>query len=177
MQNLYEVLGNYNSIEEKREHLLELEKKYGDSLRVSKNEEDYYSFVKSGVGLYSVIKESILNYSEENAGKDFIIKMGDSHCNCDSYMIQFIRYFLDKYGFKIEIYHGNSKYMNGYYIKNIETMEDIKRLLNCFYLELQMVDYYTMSKEELWERHKKFYENNKEWMTSTKIESHHNKRG
>ena len=30
MQNLYGVLGNYNSIEEKRAHLLELEKKYGD---------------------------------------------------------------------------------------------------------------------------------------------------
>ena len=63
-----------------------------------------------------------------------------------------------------------------YYIDNIETMEDIKRLLNCFYLELQQINYYNMSKEELWERHKKFYENNKEWMTSEKIESHH-KRG
>ena len=176
MQNLYEVLGNYNSIEEKRENLLELNKKYGVSLYCSRVEEDYGSFVKSKLGLYSVIKDSILSYSGEYAGKLFMLRIGECHCNGGSYMmIKFIRYFLDKYDFKMETLHG--KLLADYYIKNIETMEDIKRLLNCFYLELQMIDYYTMSKEELWERHKKFYENNKEWMTSTKIESHHNKRG
>ena len=175
MQNLYEVLGNYDSIEEKRENLLELKKKYKDSLYCSRVEAEYGSFVKSKLGLYSVIKDSILSYSGENGGKLFVLIIGECQCNPPYKMIDFIRYFLNKYDFNMEALR--SKFFANYYIENIETMEDIKRLLNCFYSELQMVDYYTMSKEELWERHNKFYENNKEWMIIPKIEGHKNKRG
>ena len=119
MQNLYEVLGSYETIEEKREKLAESKKIYEDSLRLSKNENDYNDFVKSESGLFLVIKESILNYSEKSADKKFILKNESYLNNGRPYTkIQFIRYFLNKYGFIMENYYEpNSKFRSGNYIK------------------------------------------------------------
>ncbi len=177
MQNLYEVLGNYESIEERKEKLEELKKDYDESFRLSGWENAYNFFITDRRGLYSIIKNSILDFDEKKTIHIVISDTNVIYCGRYYSKYEIVKEFLNKYGFTTKKYFDpRFRKIDMYYIDNIETMEDIKRLLNCFYLELQQINYYNMSKEELWERHKKFYENNKEWMTSEKIESHH-KRG
>ncbi len=171
MQDLYEVLGSYDSIEEKREKLDEANEIFDESIRLSRYENAYKAFIKDELGLYSVIKESILNYSRKSAGKNFYLVFPNKHYSYKdgTYLkIKFIRDFLDKYGFEVDVFFDKPVKNSYYYIDNIGTIEDVKRLLNCFYSELQQIDYYNMSKEELWERHQKFCEENKKYLEEKK---------
>ncbi len=172
MQNLYEVLGNYETPEERKEKILDYNQEYMESLRKTEEENAYYEFIKDKEnGLYSILRSSVINYFE----KQFVLHYSNNNYdNC--LKSEFLEYFLNKYGFIYATYK-NIHNETVEYIQNIATMEDVKKLLDCFYLELQRLDYYNMSKEELWERHQEFYKNNKEWMTKTKIEGHHKRIG
>ena len=50
------------------------------------------------------------------------------------------------------------------YLPNVKTLADIRNLFNCFLAELQLIERFSKTKEELWEEHNEFVTNNKEWL-------------
>ena len=140
MQNLYELLGNSETVIQREKRLEELNKQYGDDLVTTLKENAYNDFIKDKEnGLYRIIKTSILNLNAKlNAFEVYYLKWDN---------LEFIEEFCRKYGFNLISTHGSTK--TSLYIDNIKNIEDIKRLINYFYCELQQIEYYNGLNEEL----------------------------
>ena len=108
--------------------------------------------------MFRILKTSILNLNAKlNAFEVYYLKWDN---------LEFIEEFCRKYDFNLISTHGSTK--TSIYIDNIKNIEDIKRLINCFYCELQQIEYYSKSKEELWNENNIFIEENKTWIDSKK---------
>ena len=155
MQNLYELLGNSETVIQREKRLEELNKQYGDDLVTTLKENAYNDFIKDKEnGLYRIIKTSILNLNAKlNAFEVYYLKLDN---------LEFIVEFCTKYGFNLIGTHGSTK--TSLYIDNIKNIEDIKRLIDCFYCELQQIEYYSKSREELWNENRIFMQENKTWI-------------
>ena len=135
MQSLYEVLGPSKSVEET----------------------NYIDFVKKEEnGLFSIIKRAIVN----NLKGDDLCFYWDIH----EPVQQYIEYFLNKYHYKYKIEHISYSPDMVCFLQNIKTVACVKDLLLCFYGELQQIEHFSKSKEELWQEYNKFVTNNEKWL-------------
>ncbi len=159
MQSLYELLGDSKTVIQREKRLEELNKQYGEDLVTTLKENAYVDFIKDKEkGLFRILKTSILNLNAKlNAFEVYYLKWDN---------LEFIEEFCRKYDFNLISTHGSTK--TSIYIDNIKNIEDIKRLINCFYCELQQIEYYSKSKEELWNENNIFIEENKTWIDSKK---------
>ncbi len=157
MQSLYEVLGPSKSVEERNLRVQHLSNIYNEDLKISILETNYIDFIrKEENGLYSLIKKAIVNNLK-----------GDDLCffwNINEPIQQYLEYFLNKYHYKYKIEHISYSPNMVCFLQNIKTVTGVKDLLLCYYGELQQIEYYSKSKEELWQEYNEFVTNNKEWL-------------
>ena len=157
MQSLYEVLGPSKSVEERNLRVQHLSNIYNEDLKISILETNYIDFIrKEENGLYSLIKKAIVNNLK-----------GDDLCffwNINEPIQQYLEYFLNKYHYKYKIEHISYSLNMVCFLQNIKTVTGVKDLLLCYYGELQQIEYYSKSKEELWQEYNEFVTNNKEWL-------------
>ncbi len=155
--NVFEQLDNFESMEQKSLHLSEITNGYEESLRLTDEENAYYNFILDSTnGLYNILKNALYNYN----GQNFIIEYNDSSNN-----FYLIKELLDKYGIDIKMLERKGT-IGKDYLPSITNLEDIKNIFICFYNELQQIEYYSKSKEELWQNHQKFISSNEEWLTA-----------
>ena len=157
MQSLYEVLGPFKSVEERNLRIQQLSNNYNEELKMSILESNYIEFIrKEQNGLYSLIKKAIVNNFN-----------GDELCfywDINEPIQMYIEYFLNKYHYKYKIEHISYSPNMICILQNIKTVACVKDLLLCYYGELQQIEYFSKSKEKLWEEHKEFIANNEEWL-------------
>ena len=161
MQSLYEVLGPSKSVKERKSKVQQLSEIYSEDLKLSLFEKNYIDFIKKEEnGLFSIIKRAIVN----NLNGDDLCFYWDVHESIQPY----IEYFLNKYNYKYNIEHISYSSNMICILQNIKTVACVKDLLLCFYGELQQIEYFSKSKEQMWQEHKKFINNNKEWLEKKK---------
>ena len=157
MQSLCEVLGPAKNVEERKIRVQRLGNNYSEDLKLSVLEANYIAFIKdSKNGLYNIIKKAIVNNLN-----------GDDLCfywDINEPIQQYIEYFLNKYYYKYKIEHISYSSNMVCILQNIKTVSCVKDLLLCFYGELQQLEHFSKTKEELWEEHTKFVANNEEWL-------------
>lgn len=157
MQSLYEVLGPSKSVEERNLRIQHLSNIYDENLKLSIFESNYIDFIKKEEnGLYSLIKRAIVN----NLKGDELCFFWDNHEKIQEY----IEYFLNKYHYKFKIEHISYSHNMVCFLQNVKTVVGVKDLLLCYYGELQQIEYYSKSKEQLWQEYNEFVTNNKEWL-------------
>ena len=160
MQSLYEVLGPSKSVEERNLRVQQLSS-YNEDLKLSIFETNYIDFIKKEEnGLFSIIKRAIVN----NLKGDDLCFYWDIH----EPIQQYIEYFLNKYHYKFKIEHISYSSDMVCFLQNIKTVACVKDLLLCFYGELQQIEHFSKSKEELWQEYNEFVTNNQEWIEKKK---------
>ena len=156
MQSLYEVLGPFKSVEERKIRVQQLSS-YNEELKLSIFEVKYIDFIKNSKnGLYNLIKKAIVN----NLNGDDLCFYWDNH----EPIQQYVEYFLNKYHYKYKIEHISYSSNMVCILQNIKTVACVKDLLLCYYGELQQIEHFSKSKEELWHEYQDFVVNNAEWL-------------
>lgn len=157
--SIFERLDSFTTIEERQNHLHELTSKYSESLRLTKQENAYYNFIMDKEnGLYKLLENALMNYD----GRNFKLEYNSSIVKF-SYILE----FCNKYGIDIKMIERGDE-INKDYLPGIKTLLDIKNLFVCFFAELQQIERFSKTKEELWEEHNEFVTNNKEWLEERK---------
>ncbi len=164
MQSLYEVLGPFKSVEERKIRVQQLSS-YNEELKLSIFEVKYIDFIKNSKnGLYNLIKKAIVN----NLNGDDLCFYWDNH----EPIQQYVEYFLNKYHYKYKIEHISYSSNMVCILQNIKTVACVKDLLLCYYGELQQIEHFSKSKEELWHEYQDFVVNNAEWLKNKQNRSH-----
>lgn len=157
--SVFERLDKYTNIEERQDHIHELKNNYESSLRLTEEENGYYNFIMDiEKGLYRVLENALYKYD----GKKFILEYNPLNINFEC-----IKEFCDKYGIVIKMIERGEKISKDY-LPNVKTLADIRNLFNFYFMELQQMEYFSKSKEELWQEHNEFVTNNQEWIEKKK---------
>lgn len=160
MQSLYEILGPTKSVEERNLRVQRLSNKYDEDLKMSIFETNYINFIKNENGLYSIIKRAIVN----NLKGDDLCFYWNNHEKIQEYL----EYFLNKNKYKFEIKRIPYSPDVVCVLQNVKTIDDVKELLICYYGQLQQIEHYSKSKEELWQEYSEFITTNAEWLEKKK---------
>ena len=153
--SIFERLDKFTTIEERQAHIYELKNNYENSLKLTEQENNYNNFIiNTKNGLYRVLENALYKYD----GKKFILEYNPLNINFEC-----IKEFCDKYGIVIKMIERAEKISKDY-LPNVKTLADIRNLFNCFLAELQLIERFSKTKEELWEEHNEFVTNNKEWL-------------
>ena len=160
MQSLYEILGPTKSVEERNLRVQRLSNKYDEDLKMSIFETNYINFIKNENGLYSIIKRAIVN----NLKGDDLCFYWNNHEKIQEYL----EYFLNKNKYSYEIKHIPYSPNVVCVLQNVKTIDDVKELLICYYGQLQQIEHYSKSKEELWQEYSEFITTNAEWLEKKK---------
>lgn len=164
MQSLYEVLGPFKSVEERKIRVQQLSS-YNEELKLSIFEVKYIDFIKNSKnGLYNLIKKAIVN----NLNGDDLCFYWNNH----EPIQQYVEYFLNKYHYKYKIEHISYSSNMICILQNIKTVACVKDLLLCYYGELQQMEHFSKSKEELWHEYQDFVVNNAEWLRNKQNRAH-----
>ena len=164
MQSLYEVLGPFKSVEERKIRVQQLSS-YNEELKLSIFEVKYIDFIKNSKNvLYNLIKKSIVN----NLNGDDLCFYWNNH----EPIQQYVEYFLNKYHYKYKIEHISYSSNMICILQNIKTVACVKDLLLCYYGELQQMEHFSKSKEELWHEYQDFVVNNAEWLRNKQNRAH-----
>ena len=156
MQSLYEILGPTKSVEERNLRVQRLSNKYDEDLKMSIFETNYINFIKNENGLYSIIKRAIVN----NLKGDDLCFYWNNHEKIQEYL----EYFLNKNKYKFEIKRIPYSPDVVCVLQNVKTIDDVKELLICYYGQLQQIEHYSRTKEELWQEYSEFITTNEEWL-------------
>ena len=158
---IFERLDKYVTIEERQAHLKELANEYSESLRLTEEENSYYNFIMDKEnGLYSILENALVKYD----GKNFKVEFDEKIVDFSNIMA-----FYRKYGIDFKMFQRTYPFISIDYLPGIKTLEDIRNLFNCYFMELQQIEYFSKSKEELLEEHNVFITNNKEWLEERKV--------
>lgn len=153
---IFERLDKFTTIEERKKYLHELSSNYEDSLRLTEQENNYYNFIMDREnGLYKVLENALIKYD----GKNFKVEFDEKVVDFSNIMA-----FYRKYGIDFKMYQRSDSFISIDYLPGIKTLEDIRNLFNFYFMELQQIERFSKSKEELWEEHNEFVTNNKEWL-------------
>ena len=156
---IFERLNKFKTIEERQNYLHELKCNYEDSLRLTEEENAYNSFIlNTKNGLYRLLENALYKFN----GKKFIIEYNPLNVSFNN-----IKEFCDKYGLDIKMIERGET-INKEYLPDIKSLEDIRNLFTYFFIELQQIEYFSKSKEELWDEYNKFINNNEEWLKERK---------
>ena len=157
--SIFERLDKYTTIEERQDHIHELKNNYEDSLRLTMQENNYNNFIMDREnGLYRVLENALYKYD----GKKFIFEYNPLNINFEC-----IKEFCDKYGIVIKMI-DRGETMSKDYLPSIKTIEDIRELFNYYFMELQQIERFSKTKEELWTEYNNFVTNNEEWLKERK---------
>ena len=157
--SVFERIDKFTTIEERQAYIHELKNNYEESLRLTMQENNYNNFIMNREnGLYRLLENALYKYD----GKKFILEYGPLNINFEC-----IKEFCDKYGIDINMIERGEKISKDY-LPTIKTIEDIRNLFIYFFAELQQIEYYSKTKEELWEEHNNFVTNNEEWLEERK---------
>lgn len=153
--SIFERLDKFTTIEERQVHLKELASEYSESLKLTMQENSYYKFIMDKEnGLYKVLGNALYKYD----GKNFKLEYNPQRIN-----FNYIKEFCDKYRINIKMIERN-ELISKDYLPDIKTLEDIRNLFNCFFMELQQIERFSKTKEELWEEYNEFVANNEDWL-------------
>ena len=152
---IFERLDKFSTIEERQEHLKELANEYSESLKLTEQENNYYNFIiDKENGLYNILENALYKYN----GQKFKFEYNSQRTN-----FNYIKKFCDKYRINIKMIERNAL-IPMVYLPDIKTLEDIRNLFKYYFMELQQIEHFSKSKEELWKRHQDFVTNNKSWL-------------
>ena len=152
---IFERLDKFTTIEERQTHIHELTRNYEDSLRLTEQENNYYNFIMDREnGLYKVLANALIKYD----GKSFKLEYNPLNVS-----FNYIKAFCDKYDIDIKMIERGETISKDY-LPNVKTLEDIRNLFNYYFMELQQIEYFSKSKEELWQECNNFVINNEEWL-------------
>ncbi len=157
--SVFERLDKYTTIEERQAHIHELKNNYEESLRLTMQENNYNNFIMNREnGLYRLLENALYKYD----GKKFILEYNPLNINFEC-----IKEFCNKYGIDIKmIERGESIFKD--YLPTIKSLEDIRNLFNFYFMELQQIEYFSKSQDELWQECNNFVINNEEWLKGRK---------
>ena len=157
---IFERLDKFTTIEERQVHLKELANEYSESLKLTEQENSYYNFIMDKEnGLYSILENALIKYD----GKNFKVEFDEKVVDFSNIMA-----FYRKYGIDFKMYQRSDQFISKDYLPNVKTITDIRNLFNYFFMELQQIEYFSKSQEELWEEQNEFVTNNKEWLKERK---------
>lgn len=152
---IFERLDKFSTIEERQEHLKELANEYSESLKLTEQENNYYNFIiDKENGLYNILENALYKYN----GQKFKFEYNSQRTN-----FNYIKKFCDKYRINIKMIERNAL-IPMVYLPDIKTLEDIRNLFKYYFMELQQIEHFSKSKEELWKRHQDFVTNNQSWL-------------
>ena len=153
---IFERLDKFTTIEERQAHIHELKNNYENSLRLTEEENGYYNFIMDREnGLYSILENALIKYD----GKNFKVEFDEKVVDFSNIMA-----FYCKYGIDFKMYQRSDSFISIDYLPGIKTLEDIRNLFNYFFMELQQIEYFSKSKEELLEERNEFVTNNEDWL-------------
>ena len=157
--SVFERLDKFTTIEERQAHIHELKNNYEESLRLTMQENNYNNFIMNREnGLYRLLENALYKYD----GKKFILEYNPLNINFEC-----IKEFCNKYGIDIKmIERGESIFKD--YLPTIKSLEDIRNLFNFYFMELQQIEYFSKSQDELWQECNNFVINNEEWLKGRK---------
>ena len=157
--SIFERLDEFSTIEDRQKYLKELTSKYSESLRLTEQENAYYNFILNKEnGLYKVLENALINYD----GRNFKLEYNPAVVK-----FSYLKEFCDKNGINIKMIERGEEISKDY-LPDIKTLTDIRNLFSCFFDELQQIERFSKTKEELWKEHNEFVVNNKEWLEERK---------
>ncbi len=158
--SIFERLDGYKTIEERQDHIKELSRNYKESFREAQYENAYNNFIiDKENGLYKLLEQALVDYDF----RGFILVYNNWAVSYD-----FIKEFCDKYGIEVKMIERNNK-VNKDLLINIKTIDDIRYLFQCFFGELQKIEHYSKSQNQLWQEQKEFSSLNREWIEKRKM--------
>lgn len=157
--SIFERLNGFETIEERQAHIKELSQNYQESLRLSEEENAYTNFILDREnGLYNLLEKALADFDF----RGFVLTYNNWHIS-----YSFIKEFCDKYGIVVNMIERNDK-VNKDLLVNIKTIDDIRYLFQCFFGELQKIEHFSKSPEQLWQENIAFVNANKEWIEERK---------
>ncbi len=152
--SIFERLAGFTTMEEREEHIQNLARDYEESLKLAKEGIGYNQFIMDREnGLYSLLEQALVDFDF----RGFFLVYDSQKVN-----FKFIEEFCGKYGIELNMRERNEKVNID--LLNIKTIDEVRYLFQCFFDELQKIEHFSKSSEQLWQENIAFVNANKEWI-------------